>query len=145
MTSVEQNPSAKHSWERESRLGDVSLQVFCNSAVHNRIDNDSENFQAIVKKAGSIDNLSIRDDDPGTIFVRIKIDLADDDLSLVLGKWTKQHSDFIGYGTGNANVGFSLAKGEDMRGIIENLTIKNSPDLSLFIPVSVTKDMLSED
>lgn len=78
MTSVEQNPSAKHSWERESKLGDVSLQVFCNSAVHNRIDNDSENFQAIVKKAGSIDNLSIRDDDPGTIFVRIKIDLADD-------------------------------------------------------------------
>ena len=145
MTSVEQNPSAKHSWERESRLGDVSLQVFCNSAVHNRIDNDSENFQAIVKKAGSIDNLSIRDDDPGTIFVRIKIDLADDDLSLVLGKWAKRPGDFIGYGTGNGNVGFSLAKGEDMRGIIENLTIKNSPDLSLFIPVSVTEDMLFED
>ena len=78
MTSVEQNPSAKHSWEQERRLGDIGLSVLRNSAAHNRINNDSESFQAIVTKAGDIDDLSIRDDDPGTIFVRVKIDLADD-------------------------------------------------------------------
>lgn len=128
------NPSAKHEQELQPR--DKGLESVRDTPLHDALSENPMYETLINEKGYSVDDLYQFSDQEGFLYLKIDGTELDDMDSLQdqLDAWGLAPEDYIGYGTGPANAGFTKAK--NIIDKINRYGMGDSSTLALYIPIA---------
>lgn len=144
---IEGIEAAPKPWQNEIGLDrHVTLPLLHGSDLRSTLSNDAPGFANLVKRVGDHRKLFRFEGDDATIFGQVPISEVLDDqdmLDEIAESWNIKQNDYVGYGAGNGRVGFTPV--HRLAETIQSLSIAQTGEVYLFIPVPVTDDMKDED